>query len=362
MQDGTNMLITGIHNSRNRPMPIEGSRRRFLSNLALAGAAGFAGLGGVGLGGSGTSIAAEPPPETTTMRMAKSTALCIAPFLVAEELLRAEGFTNIEYIPTTGGFSAAEVVARGDADLTSSFAGSVVYHMDRGLPLTALAGVHSGCYELFAYEPIRSISDLKGQRVGIQTFSSSAHLYLSIMARQIGLDPRSDIQWVTTPDGNALELFARRRTDAFLAFPPEPQELRERKIGRVILSTASDKPWSEYFCCVLYANRTWFKEHPIAAKRAIRAILKATDFCGAQPEQAARRLVDRGFTARYDYALRVVSDIPYTAWRDLDAEDSMRFYALGLYEAGMISSSPNKILSEGADWRVLNELRRELKA
>jgi NitT/TauT family transport system substrate-binding protein len=137
--------------------------------------------------------------------------------------------------------------------------------------------------------------------------------------------------------------------------------LRDRKIGQVILSTATYKPWSDYFCCVVYTNRTWFNEHPVAAKRVIRAMLKATDFCGAEPEKAARSLVDRGFTERYDYALQALIDIPYAGWRYFDAEDSMRFYALGLYEAGMIRSSPNRILSEGADWRVLNELKQELK-
>ena len=40
----------------------------------------------------------------------------------------------------------------------------------------------------------------------------------------------------------------------------------------------------------------------------------------------------------------------------------MRLYALRLHEAGMIKSSPNKIIAEGTDWRFLNELKRELKA
>jgi NitT/TauT family transport system substrate-binding protein len=40
----------------------------------------------------------------------------------------------------------------------------------------------------------------------------------------------------------------------------------------------------------------------------------------------------------------------------------MRFYALRLYEAGMVESSPNRIIAHGADWRFLNELKRELKA
>ena len=100
------------------------------------------------------------------------------------------------------------MIASGDVDVGTSFAGTVVYHLDAGLPLTALAGLHAGCYELFAREPIRSVSDLKGRRVGIQTLNSSGHLYLSIMATYVGLDPQRDIEWVAPPDGNAMELFA----------------------------------------------------------------------------------------------------------------------------------------------------------
>jgi NitT/TauT family transport system substrate-binding protein len=44
-----------------------------------------------------------------------------------------------------------------------------------------------------------------------------------------------------------------------------------------------------------------------------------------------------------------------------DPEDAVRFYALRLRDAGMIKSSPNKILADGADWRFWHELKRELK-
>jgi NitT/TauT family transport system substrate-binding protein len=335
-------------------MPIEQSRRHFLTSASLAAAAGIL--------GPRASLADEPPPETTTVRIGKTSSICLAPAYVADELLRAEGFTDIRHLVTTGGFSAAEMVARGEMDLHASFAGTVVYQLDKGLPLTALAGVNVGCYELFAYEPIQTIRDLKGRRVGIQTLASSAHLYLSIIARHIGLDPKSDIEWVTASEGNAMELFAEGKTDAFLAYPPEPQELRARKVGRMILSTVTDRPWSQYICCTLFANRGWVREHPVAARRVVRAMLKAADFCAAEPEKAAQRLVEGGFTKRYDYALQALQEIPYRAWRDYDGEDSMRFYALGLHEAGMIKSSPNALLAEGTDWRFLNELKRELKA
>ena len=80
-------------------------------------------------------------------------------------------------------------------------------------------------------------------------------------------------------------------------FPPEPQELRARKIGHVILNTATDRPWSQYFCCMLFGNRDFVREHPVATKRVLRAILKAADLCAAEPERAAQQLVDGGFAA-----------------------------------------------------------------
>jgi NitT/TauT family transport system substrate-binding protein len=335
-------------------MHIMQSRRDFLTTLSAAGAAGVL--------CTRSSLAEEGRPETSTVRLAFSTAICTAPPYVAEAFLRAEGFTDIQYVRSAGGFSTTQQIARGEVDFGASFAGTVAYHLDAGLPITALGGLHAGCYELFVHPPIRSIGDLRGRRVGIQTLSNSGHLYVSIMAKHVGLDPRRDIEWVVPSSGNAMELFAEGKTDAFLGFPPEPQELRARRVGRVILSTTTDQPWSQYFCCMIHGNRTWVREHPVATKRFLRATFKAADFCSAEPETAARRLVAGGFTKRYDYALQTIEEVPYDRWREFDPEDSLRFYALRLHEVGMITSSPNALIAEGTDWRFLNELKRELKA
>jgi NitT/TauT family transport system substrate-binding protein len=335
-------------------MRIIQSRRDFLAGLSAAGA--------VGAFGARPSFADEGSPETTAIRLAFTTAICFAPFDVAEAFLRAEGFTDVQYVKAAGGFSSPQMIAGGEVDFGVSFAGTVVYHLDAGLPLTAVSGLHAGCYELFAREPIRSISDLKGRSVGIQTLSNSGHLYVSIMAEHVGLDPKEDIEWVVPPDGNAMELFAQGKTDAFLGFPPEPQELRARGFDRVILSTLADRPWSQYFCCMIYGNRAWVRDHPVATKRFLRAVFKAAAFCQAEPENAARRLVDGGFAPRYDYALETIQELPYEFWHEYDSADSLRFYGLRLHEAGMISSSPNALLAEGTDWRFVEELKRELKA
>jgi len=157
-----------------------------------------------------------------------------------------------------------------------------------------------------------------------------------------------------------MQLLAGGKIDALLSFPPIPQELRAKKIGHLILNSSVDRPWSQYFCCMISGNREFVRKNPVATKRTMRALLKAVDVCVTAPERAARIVVDRGFP--YDYSLLAMREIPYAKWRDYDPEDAIRFHALRLRDAGMIKSSANKILADGTDWRFWNELKRELKS
>ena len=113
----------------------------------------------------------------------------------------------------------------------------------------------------------------------------------------------------------------------------------------------------------MLATRTEFaQKYPVATKRVLRAILKAADLCVSEPKRVAQLLVDQGYAKRYDYALQALGDVRYDVWRDYDPEDTLRFYALRLHEAGLIQSNPNHLIAEHTDWRFLNELKRELKA
>jgi NitT/TauT family transport system substrate-binding protein len=331
-------------------MRIMQSRRDFLTGLSVAGAAGLL--------GARRPLADEGPPEVTTIRLRKSSVICVAPRYLAGDLLRAEGFTDVRYIADL----PPDAVAHGELDFDIQTASWVVSELDAEKPITAVAGVHPGCYELFAHEPIRTISDLKGRKVGVRELGTGEHVLIAIMAAHVGLDPHNDIDWVARPIAKSVDLFVERQVDAFLGFPPEPQEMRARKIGRVILNMTTDKPWSQYLCCMLVGNRDFVSNYPVASKRAVRAMLKATDVCATAPELAAQALVDGQFTDRYDLALQTLTEVPYGAWREYDPEDSLRFYALRLHEVGMIKTSPNRLIAEGSDWRFLNELKRELKA
>jgi NitT/TauT family transport system substrate-binding protein len=183
------------------------------------------------------------------------------------------------------------------------------------------------------------------------------------MAAYVGMDPQRELQWVVgESSADAMRLFVEGKADAFLAFPPQPHELRANRVGHLLIDTARDRPWSQYFCCVVAANKDFVKRNPIAAKRALRAMLKGADLCAQEPARVARYLVERRYEPRYEVGLAVLKSLPYARWRESNPEDTVRFHALRLHEVGMIKSTPQKLIAQGTDWRFLNELKRELKA
>ncbi len=302
--------------------------------------------------------AAEAPPETTRIRLVRFPfdVACVAPLWIAEELLRSEGFADVQYVTTA---TQQRAVAAGELDIGIGDLFSVLLDLDDGKPVLVFSGIHGGCYELFGTPAVRAIRDLKGKTVVVANAGRRA--FVSAMAAHVGLDPRKDVTFLVGPGREGIRLLEEGKVDAFLGFPPEPQEMRARKIGISVVNTATDRPWSQYFCCVAMGNRDFVRKHPVATKRALRALLKATDICAAEPERVARVLVERGIIKNELYAAQALREIPYKRWREYDSADSLRFYALRLHEAGVIKSSPQKLLAQGTDWRHVDQLRKELK-
>jgi NitT/TauT family transport system substrate-binding protein len=330
------------------------TRRRFLTTASLA-------LGATLIGAP--PARADERLETTTLRFIKSPSICSAPQYITEELLRAEGFTDIRFIAGTSS-EVIDAVARNRVDFNMHYGSGWVSAIDSGAPVTILAGVHVGCFALFVQTSIDSVVDLKGKSIAFSGgLGSSQQLFAAIIVARVGLDPAKDVRWVASSSPKLIELFADGKVDAFLGVPPQVQEAHTRRLGRVLVNSLLDDPWSQYFCCMWAGNRDFIRANPVATKRVLRAVLKATDLCASDPAGVAQRLVDGRFTsARYEYVQEAVRDIPYDKWREYDAEDTVRFYALRLHEIGMVKSSPQKIIAEGTDWRFLDELKRELKA
>jgi NitT/TauT family transport system substrate-binding protein len=336
------------------------SRRRFLgSTLALSA---------VGLFNSPTRAASEPPPEIKRIRLINTLAACTAPQYIVEDLLHAQGFTEVQYVPfapPAGTYTPMWLsgqIGEGIADFTMGGIAWWPSAIDSGAPLVVLAGIHAGCLELFGNGNVHSVRDLKGKRVAA-TEGGDDRLFISVLLSYVGIDPRRDVEWMMTPSfTEPLTMFVDGKVDAFLAFPPHPQELRARKIGHVILNTTIDRPWSQYFCCMFAGNRDFVRKYPIATKKVLRAFLEAADFCASDANRAARYMVNKGHVKDFEYAFALLTELPYNRWREADPEDTVRFHSLRLHELGMIKTTPQKIIGQGTDWRFLNELKKELKA
>jgi NitT/TauT family transport system substrate-binding protein len=327
------------------------NRRGFLGVTAAAGALAY--LPG--------ALAADPPPETRRIRLQDASVTCFAPIYLAETLLKAEGFTEIQYVKLPLAAAPNKALAAGLIDLSQDDTTAYLMSLEAGAPITIVGGIHTGCWELFANASVRSVRDLKGKTVAAAE-GSSRQAFVAGLATFVGLNPKKDITWVDYEPGKSLQLFAEGKIDAFMGFAPEPQELRAKKIGRVLIDLGSDQPWSQYFCCMAAANRDFLRKNPVATKRALRALLKAADLCVSDPVRAARLMVDRGVADKYEYVLQSVKEIGYRAWREFASEDTVRFWALRLREAGIIKQNPQKIIAEGTQWRFVNELKKELKA
>jgi NitT/TauT family transport system substrate-binding protein len=193
------------------------SRRTFIRRLcALASSAGL-------LGYELHEAFAQKPPEITKVRLVHAPAICLAPQYVALALLEQEGFSDVKYIQLNSTTPEAPVAA-GEADISMSAAPALIAAIDTHSSLVVLAGVHLGCYELFGTEQVRAIRDLKGKTVPVSAIGAAEHVFLSSMAAYVGLDPHKDIKWVVKSSEEAMRLLAERKVDAYLAFPPEPQE------------------------------------------------------------------------------------------------------------------------------------------
>ena len=240
-------------------------RREFVTGMTAAGAAGLVGL-------RPESVAAELPPETTTIRLAHQALACLAPMFVAEPLLLAEGFRRVEYVPvpvrrlpvgTRHGF-VSMALNSGEIDLGAHDSPAHILSLDAGGSAVLLAGLHAGCYKLLASERIRTVRDLKGKTVAVP--SVGRHAFVASIVSYIGLDPRKDIVWANATVGDSMRLFANGELDAFMGFAPEPEELLARKVGHVLVDTLTDKPWSQYFCCILAGSREFVRKNPVATK------------------------------------------------------------------------------------------------
>ena len=338
-------------------MPLR--RRAFLGSAAAAIAAACTPTS-VPTASSAVSLG---PPETKTIRFA-GRAGCDPWTWLADDFLREEGFTDVSLVaqPQPDSLIRREV----PGDIGVNYASNHVARVDAGQPLVALGGTHVGCLELWALPGINTIRDLRGKRIVVgkqdALFDTFYGLWVSLLT-SVGVDP-SEVALTIANDPNKSEIdyFVEGRSDATLAAVAQGPLLRAnpKNPGHQIFDTTVDKPWSQYFCCLLVANRDWAKANPNAAKRATRAVLRAIDYGAKDRERAVAVAVEKKVTQNPKILLEAIKDLPYD-WREYDPTETLRFYALRLADAKLVQKTPAQIIADGTDFAFFRQMQRELK-
>ena len=304
---------------------------------------------------------ADGPLETTSIRLFSiPPSNCIAAQYMAESFLREEGFTDVQYVPA----SPKDVVDRfadGQMDFGVAYPAYVIRKIADGAPFVMLGGLHVGCWEVVAATAdIKTMGDFKGKTVAVIGPAFTDGIFMAMTLKNVGLNLNEDVKVVNHPPSEYARLLSTGEVDGVVAIPPTSTDLRAKGVGHVVLKSHADRPWSNYYCCGPIVHRDWMEKHPVAAKRALRSILKGADVVARDPEGTARHMVDRGYTNNFAYTCDVLKELPYDVWRNLDPADSVRFYALRLKEAGLLKSTPDEILKRGADFRYFTQLRKQL--
>jgi NitT/TauT family transport system substrate-binding protein len=335
------------------------SRRTVLRGTGM----GFAGLAAGAFLGCGSDDAdglgdIDGPPEVTRIVLPRHYTLCGAPLYVAESFLREEGFTEVVYEiqPTLSRIN--ERLAEGALDIVQNYAIGHILSIAEGAPVTVLGGSHPGCMELFVRDGIETVGDLDGKVIIVSEGNPQAADYgfLENMLQFVGITPDVSLRMLVDVQPNR---FIGGTGDAYLAHPPNGETLRALEVGKILVDTTTDAPWSQYFCCLFAANSGFVERNPIATRRALRALYRAVDRCAAEPDAVGEYLAGRGFALNIEHAKKIMGHIPWAAWRDYDPEETLRFYALRLKETGVIDQAPGDVIKRGVDWRFLESLREE---
>lgn len=342
-------------------------RRRLLQRggalaLAIVSLDALAGCAPGPVAGTSTATPAPTPlpaPEATAIRL--TAGACDAPLMAAEAFLREEGFTDVQ-ISDAGTLAA---LTGGKAELGQMFATPLIAAVDAGKPVIGLAGIHPACAEIWAPQSIASLADLRGRTVVVRakTADDLAYTFLAIALKNAGVDPK-DVAFVAQADADTTKAYLEGKSDAVFVTATAAIALRANAAnkGHVILDQMADKPWAEQDCCILAANADWARTNPNAAKRAVRAVMRAADSLGADRAPAVKLATDKGlFGGAKNYeAVRGAANMVPLDWRALDIERSIRFHAGLMADAGLLRSAPDETVRKGVDGGFVRRLRTDL--
>ena len=227
--------------------------------------------------------------------------LCLAPLHIAidngyfEEEFAAAGVTwRVEEIDMG---NIADLVASKKIDASTQLAGAMIPQIDNGLEITFTAGMHTGCTRVYTKKDsgIESVADLKGKKIGVPSLGDSSVVALKRALFDEGIGVSTDnleVEWVVYGLTDLPLALENGAVDVVALHDPVAYNAEQEYGFKAILDLSTDEKFKDEYCCMSFVTKNLAEKNPAAASAYTRAILKASAFVQANPEEAAKIQID----------------------------------------------------------------------
>ncbi|HSV49488.1 MAG TPA: ABC transporter substrate-binding protein [Candidatus Acidoferrales bacterium] len=294
---------------------------------------------------AGITLVTQPQTNNTGLKTAVISyagGTCEAPVFIAYE----KGFFKDEGLNVTliqAGFEQLKIsLDSGAIDATqANFAW--FKPIEQGFNIKLAAGIHTGCISLVTpnNSGIHSIADLKGKAVGVDSIGGGPQIALSAKLRELGINPTTEIQWKAYPSPQLDEAINKGEIVAYMTWDPFPSKAVSEKGYINLFDIGKDAPFNTSYCCFVGINGNVVQNDPEKAAAITRAILKAAQWVGEHPEEAAQISIDKGYVggntnlnarllASYDWEPSISK-----------AKDNIRYFITEQKAQGILDSTTN---------------------
>lgn len=258
-------------------------------------------IGGCGRGSDPSSTASSGGSEK--VRIAYLGLTCEAPIFVAQEKgMFTEQGIDVEIVKTDWD-GLREGLASGQFHANHTLVMYILKGVEKGSDIKITGGVHTGCLRVQVPigSPIKSVADLKGKRIGVQThIGSPPYMFACRTLAAIGIDPSQEakqVTWIAMDGGMLGQRMEKGELDAVCTADPIGTILEGTKQVRTIADQATDVPYADEYCCAVVVNGEFARTRPEAAAKTTKAILKAAKWVQENPKDAAELGVIKKYVA-----------------------------------------------------------------
>lgn len=245
----------------------------------------------------------------------------------------------------------------GEVHYTLSF-GNIIGGAMQGLPFKILAVLtDKPLHSIIARPEVKTISDLRGKRIGTQRIGGSDHLAAEAILQAKGIDLK-DVQFVTLGGDEPVrtEILKKGLVDAICTVPPGPVRLARE--GYNILGGPKDLKIGNPISAVAVTDAR-LKNNREETKKVLRAVLRGLRVMHERREDTIA-IMTKWLSQTPDVARDSYDSILPSFSLDGGAVDKTYEFAIESRKATVRTDKPVP-LSQVRDLTLLREVQRELR-